>query len=140
MGSFLYRAFFWSALRLFPFTPTWALRLLINRQRDLFGACPPGREFVDESYLGHFSVWIDSGFPIEYEMFYGVYETETLDVIRLLVRPGDVCVDVGANIGAISLALADAVGSHGKVHFDKPNQAGIYQLRVAGCGCGTGYC
>lgn len=38
--------------------------------------------------------------------FDGVYEPETIRTIESLLKPGDVVVDAGANIGAISLPLA----------------------------------
>lgn len=38
--------------------------------------------------------------------FTGVYESETIDQLRLLLNRGDVIVDAGANIGAICLPIA----------------------------------
>lgn len=43
------------------------------------------------------------------------YEPELCTVIRSIVRPGWVCVDVGANIGVISHLLAHLVGPTGRV-------------------------
>ena len=43
------------------------------------------------------------------------YEPELTDVIRHVVRPGWVCVDVGANIGVITRLLAELTGPNGRV-------------------------
>ena len=40
--------------------------------------------------------------------------------IRRLVRPGSVVLDIGANIGALTLELARQVGSGGKVFAFEP--------------------
>ena len=45
----------------------------------------------------------------------GVYEPETLAVILDHLRPGDVFVDIGANIGAFTLPAARKVGKTGRV-------------------------
>jgi FkbM family methyltransferase len=41
--------------------------------------------------------------------------------LRHLVQPGDTVIDVGANIGSITLALADAVGPTGRVLSIEPH-------------------
>lgn len=43
--------------------------------------------------------------------------------VRRWVRPGDVCLDVGANAGVFSLALAHAAGNSGRVVAFEPNPA-----------------
>jgi FkbM family methyltransferase len=58
---------------------------------------------------------------IERAIYYeGVYEAGTLHVVRGILRPGDAFVDVGANIGLISLVGAVAVGAAGHVHAFEP--------------------
>ena len=51
-----------------------------------------------------FHLWMD-----------GVYEPDTLAFLRCELGPGDVFVDVGANIGVFSIPLARHVGQTGKV-------------------------
>ena len=45
----------------------------------------------------------------------GVYEPALTDFVRATVRPGDVCVDVGANIGWFAIAMARQAGPDGTV-------------------------
>jgi len=52
--------------------------------------------------------------------FNGTYEAGSIDVIRRALRPGDVFIDAGANIGLMSLAAAQIVGPGGQVHAFEP--------------------
>lgn len=52
---------------------------------------------------------------------YGTYEKGTLDIISQLLLPGDTFVDVGANIGLMSIFSGLKVGSKGKVIAFEPN-------------------
>lgn len=47
--------------------------------------------------------------------FFGDYEKKLLAVIRRELRPGDVALDIGANIGVVSLFCATRVGPTGRV-------------------------
>jgi FkbM family methyltransferase len=57
----------------------------------------------------------------------GTYEAGTLDVSLRSLRPGDTFLDVGANIGLMSLAAGRAVGASGRVLAFEP-VPGIYAL------------
>lgn len=50
----------------------------------------------------------------------GVYEYGTLNIIREWLKPGDSFIDVGANIGLMSLAAAATVLGQGKIHAFEP--------------------
>jgi FkbM family methyltransferase len=52
--------------------------------------------------------------------FLGEYERAVTHVVRSVVRPGDVCLDVGANMGWYTTLLAGLVGPHGEVHAFEP--------------------
>jgi len=52
--------------------------------------------------------------------YYGTYEAGTLDVIRRCLRAGDTFIDVGANIGFISLFASHFVGANGVVYSFEP--------------------
>jgi FkbM family methyltransferase len=51
---------------------------------------------------------------------YGEYEPDTQAIIRRYLRPGDVAIDVGANIGIHTLPMAEAVGPQGVVLAVEP--------------------
>jgi FkbM family methyltransferase len=51
---------------------------------------------------------------------YGAHEPELTQLFRSVLRPGDVCVDLGANEGYFSVVAAAAVGPRGAVHCIEP--------------------
>lgn len=61
---------------------------------------------------------------------YGEFSGEEVDGILAFLRPGDHVVDLGANIGVHSLAMAQAVGPGGKVTAVEP-QRYCFQLLCA---------
>ncbi len=61
--------------------------------------------------------------------FAGDLDPKVSAVCRRLVRPGDACLDIGANIGLVTLLLAELVGSAGRVVAVEPNPANLDLLR-----------
>ena len=61
---------------------------------------------------------------------YGEYSESEVALFRQLVRPGDVVVEVGANLGAHTVALAKLTGSHGAVVAFEPQRI-VYQALCA---------
>jgi len=58
---------------------------------------------------------------LEREVYYqGAYEAGTLHVLSSVLRPGDVFLDAGANIGLVSLVASHVVGSQGRVYAFEP--------------------
>lgn len=56
----------------------------------------------------------DSG--VERDLYYlGTYEQGTLNIIQKILTPGDVFVDIGANIGLMTVFASHLVGPEGKV-------------------------
>ena len=51
----------------------------------------------------------------------GTYEPNTLRVLRSLLQPGAVCLDVGANVGVVSLVASRWVGPSGHVYAFEPS-------------------
>lgn len=72
----------------------------------------PGRDFVSSSlyWFGEFDPWVD-------------------ETLRRLARPDELALDIGANIGATALVLADAVGDQGKVIAFEPHPVSAGLLR-----------
>jgi len=58
---------------------------------------------------------------------YGEYSPGETDLFRQIVRPGDVVVEAGANIGALTVPLGQMVGPGGRVLAFEP-QRGIFGL------------
>jgi FkbM family methyltransferase len=53
----------------------------------------------------------------------GYWELWVTQVLAGLVKPGMVCVDVGAHLGYFTLLMADLAGPSGRVHAFEPNAA-----------------
>ena len=58
---------------------------------------------------------------------YGEYSEGEIALFRQLLRPGDVAVDVGANIGALTIGMARLVQPQGTVHAFEP-QSAIFEI------------
>jgi FkbM family methyltransferase len=61
-------------------------------------------------------------------MYFGSYALLIVDAMRRFLRPGDVFLDVGANIGYLSAIGADLVGPLGQVHAFEPVPAYFERL------------
>ena len=82
----------------------------------------------------------------------GVFELPVVEALFRTVGAGDMCLDVGANIGAMTLAMAQRVGPGGKVVAFEPhpvifselqnnikaNSLGQVELRQLGCSSAAG--
>jgi len=62
-------------------------------------------------------------------MYFGAYAPLVVDAMRRVLRPGDVFIDVGSNIGYLSAVAADLVGPAGQVHAFEPVPAYAEKLR-----------
>ena len=59
---------------------------------------------------------------------YGEYSEGEVDVFRKVLRPGDVAIDVGANIGAFTIPMADLVTPSGLVYAFEASAANVVLL------------
>ncbi len=85
-----------------------------SRQNDHF-------EIVIE-YDTDMLINVDSASFIEWSIFfYGYYEREVSNLIKRLVKPGYVALDVGANIGCHTLIMGRSTGETGQVIAVEPN-------------------
>lgn len=101
---------------------------LAKSSRHLRHLVTPGRDHIFDAYLGVFKVLIDTTYPIESAMLTGRYDHDTSGLIESLVQPDWLCMDVGANVGAISLALAKAA-SAGRVIAIEPGPGLCERMR-----------
>jgi len=60
----------------------------------------------------------------------GAFEPSTVITLRKLVKPGDVVLDIGANIGAHTLGLASSVGFTGRVFAFEPADFAFAKLKA----------
>jgi FkbM family methyltransferase len=85
------------------------------------------------SYVGAYDrgiIQIDTRSFIEWWIYaFGSFEGAAIDLLKRLVHPGDIIMDVGANIGAFTLPLAYATGPAGYVHAFEPNPRVRERLR-----------
>jgi FkbM family methyltransferase len=59
----------------------------------------------------------------------GAFEPGTQRTLKRLLKPGDTVFDIGANIGAHTLSLAQCVGPSGKVYAFEPTDFAFEKLR-----------
>jgi FkbM family methyltransferase len=97
--------------------------------RRLIGL-PPARPSVGRTRLKNGLVFLfDTSSYLEWRLYYlGEYEPEVWRVIDSLLRPGDVAIDVGANIGIHALPMARKVGSEGRVVAVEPFERAAVRL------------
>ncbi|KKN00420.1 hypothetical protein LCGC14_1137930 [marine sediment metagenome] len=60
----------------------------------------------------------------------GEREPELLYALRQELKEGMVCMDLGANIGYVTLLMADKIGPTGKIHAIEPDPANIELLNI----------
>jgi FkbM family methyltransferase len=74
---------------------------------------------------------VDTRLLSEYKiLFFNNYEATITRLIKHIVKPGDFCLDIGANVGAITLVMAFATGSEGKVIAVEPHPVMVDRLRA----------
>lgn len=62
-------------------------------------------------------------------MYFGSYALLVIEAMKRILRPGDIFIDVGANIGYLSAIAAGLVGTKGAVHCFEPVPAYFERLR-----------
>ena len=78
---------------------------------------------VQQGLFGKFEFSVDLSMgALQKHLFWApeVYELETQDVLRKLLRPGMTVLDIGANVGFFSVLMGDLVGERGRVCSFEP--------------------
>lgn len=115
---------------LVPHLPEFLLVRVLKLKPVLLGVLPSGCNFVWPYYLGERRIYIDTSNPIETEILSGTYDKASTLIIKNFVKAGDVCMDVGANIGALTLLLAELVGDRGSVYAVEPGPPYVQRLHA----------
>lgn len=119
--------FLWGKLvaRLYRMLLAWPYRGAWRIRRFVLSHCP-SRELVCTTQHGVYLIVNPAADPYQKGIFEtGTYEPGLLALMSRLLRAGDVFVDVGANIGLMSLVASRLVGSTGYVYAFEP-EPGIY--------------
>lgn len=81
----------------------------------------PQREV--EHHGDGFRIKLDLAEMIDSRIYYtGVWDPQTVDALKELLRPGMVAVDIGAQIGYMTLLMASRVGPQGQVLAFEPSE------------------
>lgn len=62
-------------------------------------------------------------------LLYGTFELAELEFVKKQLRPGDIVLDIGANVGLYSVLMGVAVGQSGCVFSFEPSPANVLRLR-----------
>jgi len=110
-----------------PFFKT--MLAISQKYRELRFLLPAGQRFIYNQYLGQFQVNIDTTYPIEVEMATGRYDLKTSAVIQKFVSSEDTVMDIGANVGALTLLMAQ-VADCGQVIALEPGVSTFQRLKA----------
>jgi FkbM family methyltransferase len=102
---------------------------LLQTRPNLRKAAPAGMCFQFSSYLDDVSVHIDTTYRAERIMWTGEYEPPLIRFLQAHNTEGWTCFDVGANVGAVALALAKYIGPSGKVYAFEPGRPNQQRFR-----------
>jgi FkbM family methyltransferase len=101
-----------------------------QRWPNLRKSMPEGLEFTYERYLGDVRVNINTRFKVERIMWSDAFEPALIRLLQRTTKPDWVAFDVGANVGAVSLAFARFIGPEGRIHAFEPGPPNLERLRA----------
>ncbi len=90
-----------------------------------------GAGSVAEFVRGGLRWRLDLGEGIDFSIYLlGAFEPITVAACRRLIKPGDTVLDIGANIGALTLPMARMVGEAGRVFAFEPTDYAFAKLQA----------
>jgi FkbM family methyltransferase len=92
---------------------------LSHIDKKFLTAIPAGRKLRFDRYQGSIVVNVDTTYPIEREMLRGQYDKTTSRLLKMLLREDSTVMDVGANVGALTLLMAK-IANRGQVIAVEP--------------------
>ena len=96
-----------------PMVPFSFSILLTRIDRRLRFLVPLGKELVYNKYLNDLKVNVNTIYPIERDMLTGTYDPDTSAIIKRFIKQDSIAIDVGANIGSISIPVANLMSKDG---------------------------
>lgn len=76
----------------------------------------------DEIKIGNIILPIDHNIPMYRYVYYGIYEEDFVSFLRRVIKPGDVVLEPGTNIGYITAIMSQLVGYTGLVISIEPSR------------------
>jgi FkbM family methyltransferase len=74
-----------------------------------------------EDFDGDLSMMLDLTEHMQNQIYwYGYYSLDLVPLFKRVLRPGNVVIDCGANVGELSLVARNVVGEHGQVYAFEP--------------------
>ena len=111
-------------IKVFP----WIGRTLLPFSKRFVWLLPDGITLNLNDYLSVFNLSLNTSFPIERSVYEGRYEPDSIELINQLVSDESICIDVGANMGSISFAMAKK-SPRGKIVAFEPNPVVFERLK-----------
>lgn len=107
-----------------------SVRLKLARKFPKLGHSLNGEgDLLISDYLGTFRVYVNTRYCTERSMLGGRLEPDVAWSVEEFVKPGDTVVDIGANVGSVSLLLGRQVGTLGRVHCFEPGPPFVERLK-----------
>lgn len=110
------------------YTPSILISNIVYYFPKMIRIIGPKKEVITSHYLKNIKVRANIKYRIERYMLTGVYEPDSLATFNKFIKPDDVCLDIGANVGALTLAMAKIVGNKGSVYSFEPGPRNFDRL------------
>ena len=107
------------------------IRTAVRRLRSYYHSArlrSLGQQSAWVPVAGGFEMFIDPSDDLDREFYLGTFEPAMRELIARTVHDGDTCLDIGAQKGYVSLTLAKAVGSKGRVLAFEPDKRAAVKL------------